>query len=178
MRENNKLKELIKILVEDIRTYFKIEAPVKDIDAAVAKMGGIIVEVNDYRELFKGTIRKIGDGFIIYVSPDWLEEVKKYSIARDLGLLIIGMGYAGNKKLWDSFKDGEYFNCNKTGQILAAKYFANCFLMPEKEFKEEVKKKTENNQVDTKKLGEYFGVSSNDAYCRGIELGVIEEKGY
>ena len=178
MRENSELKELIKILVEDIRTYFKIEVPVKDIDAAVAKMGGIIVEVDDYMILFNGTVRKVGDCFIIYVLKDWHEEVRRYSIARDLGLLIIGMGYAGNKKHWDSFKDGEYFNCNKTGQILAAKYFANCFLMPEKEFKEEVKKKTENNQVDIKELGKHFGVSSNDAYCRGIELGVIEEKGY
>ena len=178
MRENSKLKELIKILVEDIRTYFKIEVPVKDIDAAVAKMGGIIVEVNDYRELFKGTIRKIGDGFIIYVSPDWLEEVKKYFVARDLGFLVIGMGYAGNKKLWDSFKDGEYFNCNQTGQILAAKYFADCFLMPEDKFKEEIKKKTKDGQLDIKELGEYFGVTNNDAYCRGIELGIFEEKKY
>lgn len=178
MELNKEVKRLIKSLTEDLRTYFKIETPVKDIEATVARMGGIIVEVDDYRMLFSGTIRKIGDGFIIYVLKDWCEEVKRYSIARDLGLLIISMGYAGNKKLWDSFKDGEYFNCNKTGQILAAKYFANCFLMPEKEFKEEVKKRTENNQVDTKELGKYFGVSNNDAYCRGIELGIIEEKGY
>lgn len=178
MELNKEVKGLIESLTKDIKTYFKIETPVKDIEAAVARMGGIIVEVGDYMILFNGTIRKIGDGFIIYVLKDWNEEVRKYSIARDLGLLTIAMGYAGNKKLWESFKDGEYFNCNKTGQILAAKYFANCFLMPEKEFKEEVKKKTENNQVDTRELGKYFGVSTNDAYCRGIELGMIEEKGY
>lgn len=178
MDKNKELKEIIKKLTKDVRTYFNIETPVRDIDAAVARIGGIIVEVDDYRELFNGTIRKIGDRFIIYVLADWNEEKRRYSIARDLGFLFIPMGYATNKKLWDSFKDGEYFNCNKTGQILVAKYFADCFLMPEKEFKEEVEKKSKNSQVNIKELGEHFGVTNNDVNCRGIELGVIEGREY
>lgn len=178
MEKDKELKEIIEKLTEDIRTYFNIEVPVKDIDTAVTKMGGTIVEVNDYKTLFDGTIRKNGNGFIIYVLADWNEEMRRYSIARDLGFLIISMGYATNKKLWDSFKDGEYFNCNKTGQILAAKYFADCFLMPEKELKEEVKKKTKNSKVDIKELGERFGVTYNNVNRRGIELGVIEGREY
>lgn len=178
MEKNKELKEIIKELTEDIRTYFNIEVPVKDINTAVAKLGGTIVEVDDYRMLFNGTIRKNGDGFIIYVSTDWNEETRRYSIARDLGFLTISMGYTTNKKLWDSFKDGEYFNCNKTGQILAAKYFADCFLMPEKELMEEVKRKTKNSQVDIKELGERFGVTCNNVNRRGIELGIIEGREY
>ena len=114
----------------------------------------------------------------IGIRGDWNEETRRYSIARDLGFLTISMGYVTNKKLWDGFKDGEYFNCNKTGQILAAKYFADCFLMPEKELKEEVKKKTKNSQVDIKELGERFGVTYNNVNRRGIELGVIEGREY
>lgn len=178
MEKNKELKEIIKELVEDIRSYFKIEVPVKDIDTAVTKMRGTIVEVDDYKTLFNGTIRKNGDGFIIYVFADWNEETRRYSIARDLGFLTISMGYTTNKKLWDSFKDGEYFNCNKTGQILAAKYFADCFLIPEKEFKEEVKKKTKNSQVDIKELGERFGVTYNNVNRRGMELDVLEGRKY
>lgn len=178
MEKDKELKEIIKKLAEDVRTYFNIETPVRDIDAAVARMGGTIVEVDDYRMLFNGTIRKNGDGFIIYVFVDWNEEVRRYSIARDLGFLVISMGYTTNKKLWESFKDGEYFNCNKTGQILAAKYFVDCFLMPEKEFKEEVKKRTKNSQVNIKELGGYFGVTNNDINCRGMELGVIKGREY
>lgn len=178
MEKDKELKEIIKKLVEDIRSYFEIEVPVKDIDTAVAKMGGTIVEVDDYRMLFNGTIKKNGDGFIIYVSADWNEETRRYFVARDLGFLTISMGYATNKKLWDSFKNGEYFNCNKTGEILTAKYFADCFLMPEKELKEEVRKKTKNSQVDIKELGERFGVTYNNVNRRGIELGVIEGREY
>lgn len=178
MEKDEELKEIIKELVEDIRSYFEIEVPVKDIDTVVAKLGGTIVEVDDYRMLFNGTIRKNCDGFIIYVFADWNEETRRYSVARDLGFLIISMGYATNKKLWDSFKDGEYFNCNKTGQILAAKYFADCFLMPEKELKEEVKKKSKNSQVNIKELGERFGVTCNNVNHRGIELGIIEGREY
>lgn len=178
MEKDKELKEIIEKLTEDIRTYFNIEVPVKDIDTAVTKMGGTIVEVNNYRMLFNGTIKKNGDGFIIYVSADWNKETRRYSVARDLGFLIISMGYATNKKQWDSFKDGEYFNCNKTGQILAAKYFADCFLIPEKELKEEVKKKTKNSQVDIKELGERFGVTYNNVNRRGMELGVLEGRKY
>lgn len=170
------MKEIIEELVEKIITTFNIEYSIKDIEEVVSKMGGRVEKVEDLNKLFNGSIQKSGDGFIIYISAYMDEEMKRYYIARDLGFVFMSMGYKTNEKLWNSFEDGRYYNCNKTGEIVAAKYFAYALLMPEKIFRGITEEYLEVDKVKTKELAEYFGVPVALAHDRGVMLGIFEER--
>lgn len=170
------MKEIIEKLVEGIITSFNIEYPIKDFEEVVSKMGGRVEKVEDLKRLFNGSIQKSGDGFIIYISAYMDEDMKRYCIARDLGFVFLSMGYKTNEKLWNSFEDGRYYNCNRTGEIVAAKYFAYALLMPEKIFRGIIKEYSEVDKVKTKELAEYFGVPVALVHNRGVMLGLFEER--
>lgn len=57
-----------------------------------------------------------------------------------------------------------------------ANAFARAFLMPEDEYREQVKiHALPNGEIDTAKIAEYFHVSINTAADRGYELGLLEK---
>lgn len=63
-----------------------------------------------------------------------------------------------------------------TEQEFQANAFAMALLMPETDYREQVKIHTEQNgRVNTAKIAEYFNVSVSTAAERGYELGLLEK---
>lgn len=63
-----------------------------------------------------------------------------------------------------------------TEQEQMANAFARALLMPENEYREQVKIHTlPDNKVDTAKIAEYFHVSISTAADRGYEMGLLEK---
>lgn len=121
-----------------------------------------------------GSIRKLDDGFVIYVSPFQSEERKKFTIAHELGHLFLHMGYRINSDLWNRQKNATYYRAGDSLMEYQANEFAAALLMPKEAYKDVMERNTIGNKVETSKIADYFGVSVSAASNRGKFLGYLK----
>lgn len=171
---NLEQKILINDLTEDILNKYKIDIPIKDINEVVNKLGG---KVETDVSLFDkdGSVQKLGEGFVIFVSPHQSKQRMNFTIAHELGHLFLHMGYKTNSDRWQQQDNTTYYRSGDSQSEYQANEFAAAFLMPRKQYKDIMDKNTnDNNIVNTLEIAEYFGVSISAASNRGKFLGYLE----
>ena len=156
-------------LADDIRIAYDIENPINNIEEVVSKIGGIVQYDSDC-----SYIEKSKKGFIIHVE-DNNDQIKKFRVAQQLGKLFLYTNFIEEHELFNNdtilLKDSYY----QQGSINWINEFALAFLMPKKEYTDEVYKNTNDNIVDTKVLAKHFDVSISAASWRGKRLGILED---
>ena len=91
---DSELRMLINNLTQDIIDAYHIQIPILDIDYVVTQqLGGRIEESPNIENMSDGSVRKEGNGFVIYVSPYQTTERRTFTIAHELGHLFLHMGY-------------------------------------------------------------------------------------
>ncbi len=171
---NKELRMLINNLTQDIIELFQIQIPITDINDVVNKLGGHIKEDFNIVSISDGSIRKQGDGFVIFVSPFQSIERKNFTIAHELGHLFLHMGYMIDSELWEQ-QNETYYRSGDSLKEYQANEFAAALLMPEKQYKKIMDQYTiEDNVVETSKIASYFKVSVSAASNRGKFLGYLE----
>lgn len=175
MALNNELKSLINDMAQTVLQLYNIPIPITNIDAAVKKMGGYIIENPSINRFSDGRIRKAGDNtFSIEISPFQTEERRNFAIAQELGHLFLHMGFKNNIDKWRAQDHTPYYRNGNPELEYQANEFAAAFLMPQSKYKEIMDKNTDGTLVDTSKVAEYFHVSIDTAANRGKWLGYLE----
>lgn len=173
---NSVQKRLINDLTELIVSIFNIQIPINNIDEVVKNLGGIVKQEENFMREVEGSVQKVDEGFIIFVSPYQSEERRKFTIAHELGHLFLHMGYKINQSLWDSQKSTTYYRAGDSKVEYQANEFAAALLMPKDKYKEIMDKNTDftTNTVNTSEIAKYFGVSISAASNRGKFLGYLK----
>ena len=151
---DSELRMLINNLTQDIIDAYHIQIPILDIDYVVTQqLGGRIEESPNIENMSDGSVRKEGNGFVIYVSPYQTTERRTFTIAHELGHLFLHMGYVINQELWERPASETYY---RFGDSLIMDQF------------------TQGNIVETGKVADYFRVSVSAASTRGKFLGYLQ----
>ncbi|MDL2302178.1 ImmA/IrrE family metallo-endopeptidase [Lachnospiraceae bacterium OttesenSCG-928-D06] len=171
---NDELRMLINNLTQDIIDLYDIQVPIKDINDVVKRLGGRIEESFNIDNMSDGSVRRQGNGFVIFVSPFQGMERRIFTIAHELGHLFLHMGYRINSDLWERQEKATYYRAGDSLEEYQANEFAAALLMPKKKYKEIMDKNTSGNMVETGKIASYFGVSVSAASNRGKFLGYLQ----
>lgn len=172
---DSELRMLINNLTQDIIDAYHIQIPILDIDYVVTQqLGGRIEESPNIENMSDGSVRKEGNGFVIYVSPYQTTERRTFTIAHELGHLFLHMGYVINQELWERPASETYYRFGDSLKEYQANEFAAAFLMPKKKYKEIMDQFTQGNIVETGKVADYFRVSVSAASTRGKFLGYLQ----
>lgn len=167
---SDKIQQLINDLSADIIDIYDIHIPIRDINDIVTALGGYIEENKD---ICDSAIRKLNDGFVIYIPSSYSTERKQFAIAQELGHLFLHMGYIISPLLWNKQKNMTYYKSKSPLEEYQANDFAEALLMPKDVYKKMLDQHTVGNKVQTAKVAEYFGVSVSTAYSRGHSLGLL-----
>lgn len=177
MSKAEKVRSMINNLTQDIIEIYKLDSPIrdmKDIYEVVKRLGGRIEECANVISISNGSIKKEGNGFVIYVLSFQNTEQKKHAIAHELGHLFLHMGYETDPDLWKSQENATYYHSGDPLEEYHANEFAAALLMPQMRYKEVMDENTEGVEVDTEKIAKYFGVSVSVASNRGKVLGYLQ----
>lgn len=173
-------REHIRKIAEIIRKSLGLEVPIslETLQNSIEELGGKIEFSSDMGEEKDAEIKREGRDFVISINQNKFttDERKKFTLAHELGHLYIHMNYA-NKEEWDKtedYQDLAYARLGYSEDEFDAHEFAGSFLMPEEEYKDQIKKHTHNGLCDLKEIAKYFGVSLEAAKTRGKWLGVLE----
>lgn len=169
---SNELNDIINNLTEDIIDVYNVQVPIKNIEDVVTMMGGYIEKSVD---VCSSDIKKQNDRFVIYVSPDLNPERKQFAIAQALGHLFLHMGYTISPLLWNQQKNMTCYTSKSPLEEYQANEFAMALLMPKTEYKKILDKYTTENEVETGKIADYFGVSVSLASARGKSLRYLKQ---
>lgn len=150
---------------------FEIDIPIQNMDAIVEQMNGRIVEVSDRfvdETIAKSEVPEVA--FVITISSNLSPARRNFSIAQKLGTLFLHMGYMSDWQVWDSLDDQPY-NTSTIDSAFEAHQFASHFLMPKPYFLDYVSDHAEDNIVDAKLVGRYFGVTDTVVINHGKWIG-------
>lgn len=164
-------------IVESVRNHYGIGCPIANVDEIVRKMGGEIRETKEIQHITDSRIAKpkTGSGFILEVPCYQQGKRRRFTVCHELGHLFLHMRYMLDPAAWEALDIGEYYKTPETeAQEDRASVFGEALLMPEKEFRGEVERDTENGVVDIKRVAEYFDVPVDVARHRSLMLGCRE----
>lgn len=168
------LRKVINEIAELVRKVYNVDGPVSDIDSIVNRMGGRIIEDPTIDDFSDGQIRKISDReFEIIVSPFQSLERRNFTIAHELGHLFLHMGFMTDADKWRNQSEEVYYRNGNSELEYQANEFAAAFLMPRKDYKDELDEHTEGNMVNTEEIARHFCVSIDAAANRGKWLGYL-----
>lgn len=159
----------------DFRNKVKITTPI-DFEKLVKEgLGGTLKDTTK-ESIPDAQIVRSGDSFVISVNKQKDVWRQRFSIAHEIGHLILDMGYDINSK---SFNGGDlntsFDREGDTQQEYAANEFAAALLMPKDEFRFFVDKNTNNkNMVSIETVADHFNVSIQAALTRGKFLGIFK----
>lgn len=168
-------RSIINQLAEEVVKVYDIQIPINNIENVVEKLGGYVYEDNLKSGFYEGRIRRTEKHhkFEIFIPENQYQERKKFTIAHELGHLFLHMGYEIDDELWANQLDKEYYRRGSSEEELQANEFAAALLMPKHLYKKTMDKYTENGEVNTRKIAEFFGVSELAAANRGKWLGYL-----
>lgn len=177
-------EETIEKLADLVRTSFELAPPYKPIPLA-ENLGGDVVK-ND-TTVIDASVKKHGaEGFIINLNPEKYrsdDAQERFTVAHELGHLFLHMGFLINKKLWESINEETYMAYkseaspkHKTREELEADVFAFAFLMPKKEFKQQISRNRsdDDDTVNINNIAKHFEVSPKMVLTRAKRLGYVE----
>ena len=88
---NGELRSLINRLTQDIIDSFNIQVPIIDMAEVVRLLGGSVEATPNVCDRAEGSIRKLDNSFVIYVSTFQTKERRQFTIAHELGHLFLHM---------------------------------------------------------------------------------------
>lgn len=177
---NQTRRDWIDKVADAVRYAYNIDSPIDDIRNVVKNMGGKIV--TDFSITDGRIIKDSDNSFTIFVSSNekyFNGRYTRFTIAHELGHLVLHMHYKSDIEKWDQIKNGESFNRDGYSEKeFDANEFASAFLMPKNEFYRIADKhiaihKDGKKYVNTSVLAAHFNVSEFAAINRGIHLGVF-----
>lgn len=174
MREEERKR--IEDIVDSIRDFFQIPAPIGDIDEIVKKLDGTIEIVEDI--ISDGKLEMSSNNsegkFIIKLSPVQSKERRNFTIAHELGHLFLHTNYIESVLEDKKLTFGEFYRSGNTKREYQANEFAANLLTPRKLFIETIEENTnENKMVDMERVANKFGVSIDMAVTRGRWMGLL-----
>lgn len=157
---------------------YDIPSPVPDIRKTIRAMNGRLRTKTKMPD--NCIVRNRENSFTLHIkySAAFADKaVFREEAAKQLGYLFFTMYYQSDPEKWK--QNPINTPVKKTYEDRAkAIHFARAFLMPEKEYKEFVKKnkyqKEGKTYINTKQMAEYFNVTELEAINRGIELKLFE----
>jgi len=151
-------------IAETTREAFKTPSPI-DMEKAVSRLGGRIEVAKSDKE---ATIGREGESFVIRLDGTKPLVRRTFSLAHELGHLVLHMGF-GQPEKWHQSEDYEesYARSGWSEEEYEANEFAASFLMPSAEFRQ-----VAANSKNIKFVAEHFGVSVDAALTRGRFLGM------
>lgn len=167
-------REFINELTEAVIQHYNIQIPIHDIYEVVSQIGGKVDANCTIDDVLDGSIKKVGNSFVISIVPYQPPNRINFTIAHELGHLFLHMGYNINQQLWEKQDESPYYRFGSTEKEKQANEFAAALLMPKDLYVQVMDKYTDGNIVDTAKIAEYFHVSVDAASNRGKWLGYLE----
>lgn len=171
-------KDFITKLANEVRSVYKIETPIKDIEAVVSRLGGVLcVEQNtNLLDLdFDGLTRKTNEGFEIRIPKCYYDrlEQRNFIIAHELGHLFLHMGYQIDSELWNRQSDTEYSRFMSDANY-QADYFAYNLLMPKNDFLTSIDELSDGEYINPELVANKYNVSVATVNVYGRILGVFK----
>lgn len=83
------MHRIINELTQDIIEIYNITIPISNIDDVVKSIGGVVRKNKGLSKYSNGYIRKVDDGFEIIVSEQQPEKRRNFTIAHELGHLLL-----------------------------------------------------------------------------------------
>lgn len=163
-------------LAETVRESLELSIPV-DMYKAVARLGGLLEEVDSLGGPEEARIKRNDERFIITIKKDQLPARKRFSIAHELGHLFLHMGYLINPDAWSrssDYCDSVYHRYGHGIEEAEANLFAAAFLMPEAEFRDVFIKHSTQRLSSIKPVADSFKTSASAALRRAEELGLLK----
>lgn len=151
----------------------KQNTPIQNFDKLIEDLGGRLEEVDLVEDAH---IEKYDNKFIIRVNKNNSELRNNFSIAHEIGHLILHMAYNSKEKKFEkNFEDNKiYYRYGSSREEYEANEFAGAFLMPESKFIEIVNNNTNNEKLcSINKVSQYFNVSNQAVISRGKFLGIF-----
>jgi predicted transcriptional regulator len=153
-------------IADAVRTQLALEGPPFDVRTAVSLLGGEIVRPED--PLTEASVRVTGpNAFTIESSESATTERERFSIAHELGHLVLHLCYLNANPVDDEYKDSPMFRAGHTEEEFEAHEFAGAFLMPAAEFADVARKYLGQDGYDVSKIAAHFNVSVKAATTRG-----------
>lgn len=166
------IKEFVEKFKQDAQLLYPMTY--NSLRSMVRAMGGNISVLHMKFPDYKSIIKKVGEGFDIEV----YEENKHhymYGCAHSLGHLLLHIGYLNQTDYWKNFTKFED-NYNGTMDEAEADFFAECFLIPDKEFLDYCEKFDSFDRDNFREMAFVFGTPVKDIVRKGIRLGIIDVK--
>ncbi len=151
-----------------------------DLENFVRSLNGEIQNNENLEAGVYGSIEKISDKkFKISINPlVFSAQERTFTIAHEIGHLILHMGYDIDPKKWeniDSYKDSPYYRFGYSQEEDEADEFARNFLMPESEVQNFIQEMSNRSgQVLVSDVAEKFSVPNKQVLIRVKELGIID----
>lgn len=158
-----------------VRDYIGLAAPPFDMDEAVRRLDGALIELDraTAAQLGEASVRKVGESFEVHLGPV-APTRRRFNIAHELGHLFLHMGFRVDAEKWQSYP--EYERINRLGsseQEFEAHEFAGALLMPEAAFRAAALCHRNDGTFHTAEIAAHFGVSVQAATTRGRWLGLF-----
>lgn len=147
--------------------------PIKNFYELIEALGGKLENADLIEDAH---IEKYDNKFIIRVNKNNSELRNNFSIAHEIGHLILHMGYNPKEKKFEKdFENNKvYYRYGNSKEEYEANEFAGAFLMPESKFLEIVNNNTNNEKsCSINKVSQYFNVSNQAVISRGKFLGIF-----
>jgi Zn-dependent peptidase ImmA (M78 family) len=170
---NSQKRAAIDRVAEKIRQVCGVTTPV-NMAKLVKSLGGKLEEKSGLD--YEAQITRIGDSFVITLELQKPSKRKSFSIAHEVGHLVLHMGFLLNEQLWkesDQFTDSVYYRSGHTEEEREADEFAAALLMPKDEFLKITNKHLTGRGYNISKIATYFQVSEDAALTRGRWLGIF-----
>ena len=169
-------RELIGAFANNVRTSLDLTVEHENIDlASVAEqLGGRIEDIPLEWEFRYDKVTKEADpNFIIWIDHASVFTRQRFSIAHEIGHLLLHMGYKTNASTWKKLQPGDGFHrLPKTYTPIEqdANEFAASFLMPREVFVKVADEESNDEYFFIDKIANRFGVSEDAASYRGKVL--------
>lgn len=170
-KKASEIAELAKIVRESL----ELDVPV-DVVEAVKRLGGSLKEVPSGLGGPEATVRRKGERFEITLREHPVPARKRFSVAHEIGHLLLHMGYLIDPQRWDhssEYQDSVYNRFGHGVEENEANAFAAAFLMPAEQFRHAVAELGGQAAFPVKQLALRFKTSASAALRRGEELGIL-----
>ncbi len=165
----------VETFVTNIGNKLQIAYPIQSMRSLVSNLGGSIIVAEDNMSYRQGIIRKLGNGFQLYLPCDMSESYEKYTIARLLGYLFMGMGYKISAEKWQTSEMYPPKQPLSQEALERLDYFAYAFLMPKKLFIEKaVQYEHDDMEREFNLMMKFFKVPREFIITRSVQLGRLE----
>ena len=152
---------------EVLDRFWDLRLPV-NVQRIAAGLGGEVGDLPPEERTISGKVERTENGFRILVNPEEPEHRRRFTIAHEIGHVVLGHVRPGEKALRDPHRPWSFLD--EDARERAANYFAAELLMPEKTVLHAIEKLDDPTLAN---LANLFAVSRSAMEIRLRHLGVI-----